>query len=172
MGRMARSNILIIGLKGLGAEVAKNVILAGVKSVTLYDTEPVTLGDLSAHFYLSEADIGKPRAAACAKSLQDLNPGVLVHVDAGSDLHSKDFIGRFSAVVALDIPLHKVSRGGGTVARRATPRRDATRPCTMPGRDARSFLLFAQHIFLTGLIRLTLHSSFAEPDLHSYVNLT
>ena len=30
-------NVLLIGLKGLGVEIAKNIILAGVKSVTLYD---------------------------------------------------------------------------------------------------------------------------------------
>ncbi len=44
---------------------AKNVILAGVKSVTLQDTASCTLRDLSSHFYLSESDIGKNRAEAC-----------------------------------------------------------------------------------------------------------
>ena len=38
--RMALSNVLIVGTKGLGAEIAKNIILAGVKSVTLYDPRP------------------------------------------------------------------------------------------------------------------------------------
>ena len=34
---MQKANILISGLGGLGVEVAKNVILSGVKSVTLHD---------------------------------------------------------------------------------------------------------------------------------------
>ena len=38
MRRMATSNVLISGLGGLGVEIAKNVILGGVKSVTLHDT--------------------------------------------------------------------------------------------------------------------------------------
>lgn len=63
MKRMAASNILIVGANGLGCEIgecefwsndryiearlAKNVILAGVKSVTIYDPEPVEIRDLS-----------------------------------------------------------------------------------------------------------------------------
>lgn len=41
MRRMAASTVLIVGLKGLGVEIAKNVILGGVKSVTLADDAPV-----------------------------------------------------------------------------------------------------------------------------------
>ena len=47
MRRMAASNILISGLKGLGVEVAKNVILGGVKTVCLHDEGQVEIGDLS-----------------------------------------------------------------------------------------------------------------------------
>ena len=34
MKRMGQSNVLVIGLKGLGVEIAKNIALAGVKSLT------------------------------------------------------------------------------------------------------------------------------------------
>jgi ubiquitin-activating enzyme E1 len=44
---MQTSNILICGLGGLGVEIAKNVILAGVKSVTLHDLKQVSFDDLS-----------------------------------------------------------------------------------------------------------------------------
>ncbi len=37
MKRMQSSNVLVSGLRGLGVEIAKNVILGGVKSVTLHD---------------------------------------------------------------------------------------------------------------------------------------
>jgi hypothetical protein len=40
------SDVLIVGLQGLGVEVAKNVCLAGVKSVSLYDPAPVEVADL------------------------------------------------------------------------------------------------------------------------------
>ena len=43
--KMAKASILIIGLDGLGVETAKNVILAGVKSVSLFDNTPTTYED-------------------------------------------------------------------------------------------------------------------------------
>jgi molybdopterin/thiamine biosynthesis adenylyltransferase len=46
--------VLISGLNGLGVEVAKNVILANVKAVTLHDTKDTVHADLSSQFYLSE----------------------------------------------------------------------------------------------------------------------
>jgi ubiquitin-activating enzyme E1 len=76
--RMANSAVLIYGLNGLGVEVAKNVILAGVKSVTLHDETPTAWSDLAAQFYLSESDLGQPRAAACASKLAELNRYVKV----------------------------------------------------------------------------------------------
>ena len=39
--------------------IAKNLILAGVKSVTLHDEGMVELWDLSSNFIFSENDVGK-----------------------------------------------------------------------------------------------------------------
>lgn len=62
MRRMASSDVLVSGLGGLGVEVAKNIILGGVKSVTLHDKAVCSIADLSSQFYLTEDDIGKNRA--------------------------------------------------------------------------------------------------------------
>jgi ubiquitin-activating enzyme E1 len=62
---MATANVLILGAGGLGVEVAKNVILAGVKSVTVHDRAEVSLRYLGAQFYLEESDVGRNRAEAC-----------------------------------------------------------------------------------------------------------
>ncbi|TFY80751.1 hypothetical protein EWM64_g3261 [Hericium alpestre] len=78
MKRMAASNVLIVGLEGLGVEIAKNIVLAGVKSVTLFDPEPVRIQDLSSQFFLREDDVGKPRAEATHKRLAELNAYVPV----------------------------------------------------------------------------------------------
>ena len=48
MKRMMNSRVLIVGLGGLGVEIAKNVVLGGVKSVTLHDNSPVQIADLGA----------------------------------------------------------------------------------------------------------------------------
>lgn len=85
MKRMGASNVLIVGLKGLGVEIAKNVALAGVKSLTLYDPTPVTIADLSSQFFLRPDDIGKPRDQVTVPRVAELNAytPVTVHQSAG-----------------------------------------------------------------------------------------
>lgn len=80
MEKMSNSRVLIVGLGGLGVEIAKNVILAGVKAVDLYDNVNATYNDLSSQFYLEEKDIGHNRALSCASKLSELNPYVPVSV--------------------------------------------------------------------------------------------
>ena len=62
----------------LQVEIAKNVVLFGLKGCVLHDTEVVTALDLSAQFYLSEASIGANRAEACVAAVAELNPSVAV----------------------------------------------------------------------------------------------
>ena len=57
---------------------AKNLVLAGVKSVTLHDEGVVELWDLSSNFVFSENDVGKNRALASVQKLQDLNNAVSI----------------------------------------------------------------------------------------------
>ena len=57
---------------------AKNLVLAGVKSVTLHDEETVELWDLSSNFIFSEHDVGKNRALASVQKLQELNNAVVI----------------------------------------------------------------------------------------------
>ncbi|TVU47405.1 hypothetical protein EJB05_07005, partial [Eragrostis curvula] len=78
MRRLFASNVLVSGLNGLGAEIAKNLALAGVQSVTLHDEGNVEMWDLSGNFFLTEDDIGKNRAVACVAKLQELNNSVLI----------------------------------------------------------------------------------------------
>lgn len=47
MKRMQNSNVLVSGMSGLGVEIAKNIILGGVKSVTVHDETNTEWGDLS-----------------------------------------------------------------------------------------------------------------------------
>jgi ubiquitin-activating enzyme E1 len=47
MKKIATASVLISGLGGLGVEIAKNAILAGIKTVTLHDQRAVTLSDLA-----------------------------------------------------------------------------------------------------------------------------
>ncbi|KAI3921362.1 hypothetical protein MKW92_036436 [Papaver armeniacum] len=85
--------------------VAKNLILAGVKSVTLHDEGNVELWDLSSNFIFSEDDVGKNRAVASVTKLQELNNVVLI--SALSTPLTTDQLSNFQAVVFTDVNLEK-----------------------------------------------------------------
>lgn len=74
-------DVAICGLRGLGVETAKNLILAGPRSVALFDPSITELRDLGANFYLEESHVGKTsRAEACLAKLQELNSNVKVSI--------------------------------------------------------------------------------------------
>lgn len=57
--RLNESKILILGMGGVGAEVAKNIILGGVKSVKLMDDAVVSELDASAQFLVPREAVGQ-----------------------------------------------------------------------------------------------------------------
>eukprot|EP00607_Mallomonas_marina_P011049 CAMPEP_0182424776 /NCGR_PEP_ID=MMETSP1167-20130531/11039_1 /TAXON_ID=2988 /ORGANISM="Mallomonas Sp, Strain CCMP3275" /LENGTH=1346 /DNA_ID=CAMNT_0024604855 /DNA_START=37 /DNA_END=4077 /DNA_ORIENTATION=+ len=97
MAKLVSMKVIIVGLKGIGIETAKNLVLAGPGSVILSDDELTQKVDLGANFFLSESDVGSPRAAACASRLQELNALVKVSVHTG-DL-TEDLVGSQDVVV-------------------------------------------------------------------------
>lgn len=72
MERMAKASVLITGMNGVGVETAKNVILAGVRRVTVHDDTPATLADMSSNFYITADDVAskRPRAKCCVSKLK------------------------------------------------------------------------------------------------------
>lgn len=86
--RMMASNVVMIGCGGLGVEVAKNGILAGLHSLTIMDPRPATWMDLGANFYLTPAHVKAGDAAkdaSCVAQLTSLNPYVLVSVSSATE---------------------------------------------------------------------------------------
>lgn len=57
--RIRNAHILLVSLRALGTEVAKNLTLAGISSLTIVDDEPVTEEDLGSCYFLRDEDIGK-----------------------------------------------------------------------------------------------------------------
>lgn len=106
MKRMGASNVLIVGLKGLGVEIAKNIALAGVKSLTLYDPAPAVIADLSSQFFLHPEDVGKPRAAATAPRVAELNAYTPVSVHQSTSLTTNlSQFDKYQVVVLTNTPL-------------------------------------------------------------------
>lgn len=106
MKRMSASNLLIVGLKGLGVEIAKNIALAGVKSLTLYDPAPAAIADLSSQFFLHPEDVGKPRAAVTAPRVAELNAYTPVSIHESSSLTSDlSQFDKYQVVVLTNTPI-------------------------------------------------------------------
>ena len=78
MLKLVKMKVLIIGMKGVGIECAKNTTLAGVHTMGLHDPNPTELNDLGSNFFLTEDDIGKSRAGCCVPKVSELNEKVRV----------------------------------------------------------------------------------------------
>jgi ubiquitin-like 1-activating enzyme E1 A len=124
--RIRNAHILLVSLRALGTEIAKNLTLAGISSLTIVDDEPVTEEDLGSCYFLRDEDVGKPvcdanfdmnsikracdaniskRAECAIPRIQELNPRVSVTSGGAlSDLLSKDqtFYEPYSVVIACD----------------------------------------------------------------------
>lgn len=108
--RMMASKALVVGCSGLGVEVAKNCILAGLQSVWLADPLPPTSYDLGGNFYLSPSDLtsASSRAALCKDKLAELNPYVHVSTADISSLQASQIeplLDEGVTCLAVTIPL-------------------------------------------------------------------
>ncbi|KAJ3173400.1 SUMO-activating enzyme subunit 1 [Irineochytrium annulatum] len=110
--QMRNSNILVVGLSGLSNEICKNLVLAGIGSLTLCDHEAVKEENLGAQFFLAQEDVGTNRAEAAAPRVQNLNPRVKVTVIADDVMtQSVDFFGRFNLMLICSYqPLSSLTR--------------------------------------------------------------
>uniref|UniRef100_A0AAQ5ZG46 E1 ubiquitin-activating enzyme n=1 Tax=Amphiprion ocellaris TaxID=80972 RepID=A0AAQ5ZG46_AMPOC len=110
MKRMQNSNVLISGMRGLGVEIAKNVILGGVRSVTVHDQGVAEWRDLSSQFYLREEDLGKNRAEVSQPRLAELNNYVPVTAYTGA--LNEDYLTKFQVVVLTNSTLDEQQQVG------------------------------------------------------------
>ena len=132
---MMKSSCMVIGCSGLGVEVCKNIILAGISKLTIIDPIQPSSYDLGGNFYLhphqvpvvsvsgGSEEVRPGRAALCVEALAQLNPYVQVRVDTTittQDLlsPSKDvtnlcnLIAQYQpTIVAITIPLPEESIG-------------------------------------------------------------
>ncbi|CAL0325281.1 unnamed protein product [Lupinus luteus] len=101
--RLSKAHVLVYGMKGTAAEFCKNIVLAGVGSLTLVDDRLATEEAFSANFLIPPDENvygGKTLAQLCCDSLKDFNPMVRVSVEKG-DLSTFDvaFFAKFDVVV-------------------------------------------------------------------------
>ncbi|ONK77810.1 uncharacterized protein A4U43_C02F10930 [Asparagus officinalis] len=108
--RLSKTHVLVNGLNGTAVEFCKNIVLAGVGSLTIMDDRIVTEDALNANFLIppdAVKDEGSSLAELCCDSLKEFNPMVHVSVERG-DLTQLDdeFFDKFDVVVVSCCPFN------------------------------------------------------------------
>lgn len=107
-----KAKILLVRVKALANEVAKNLVLAGIHSITVIDHENVTEDDLGAQFFVSESHVGQNRAQAALPEIQKLNPRVKVTADTDNIEGKADlggYVAPFDLVIGTDLSYNTAS---------------------------------------------------------------
>ena len=111
MKKIINLKILILGIKGIGIEIAKNIVLTGPERVVIYDPDIVGLKDLGTNYYLKEEDINKNRIDySCLNSLSELNQYTKVdvlNVINSNELYSELDKNNFDIIVQTEIKSQK-----------------------------------------------------------------
>ena len=122
--------MLLLGSGATAAETMKNLVLPGIGSFTVVDAAKVSASDLGSNFFVTEEDLGQPRARAVCQWLCEMNEDVSgewkeVDVDAviaddatlrahtlviGCQLRTSQAVALGDACHRLDLPL--LVRGG------------------------------------------------------------
>lgn len=109
--RLRASRVLVVGMKGLGCEVSKNLVLSGVRSLKMLDHEVVTVEDATSQFLAPRDKVGSNRAEASMDRLQQLNPMVEVSADVANVKDKKeDFFQQFDIVICTTCPKDELVR--------------------------------------------------------------
>jgi len=109
--RLRAAKVCILGVSGLGAEIAKNLVLAGVNTMEMVDSSDVSDLDATSQFLAPRDTVGQNRAEASLQRLQQLNPMVKVSADKGKT-QDKDaeFFKKFDVVVATNCSKEELLR--------------------------------------------------------------
>lgn len=91
MTKLTKMKILILGMRGLGVEIAKNLILFGPQEVIIYDPNLIEINDLNSNFYINESMIKKTRRdEGVINKLKELNSYVKCNVLKTPDFKNKE----------------------------------------------------------------------------------
>jgi len=109
--RLRAAKVCLLGVRGLGCEVAKNLVLAGINSMKMVDNSVVTDEDATSQFLAPRDKVGENRAEASLERLQQLNPMVEVTTDKSATTEKDaEFFKQFDIVIATNCPKDELVR--------------------------------------------------------------
>jgi len=97
--RLRKARILLVGLTGLGNEVCKNILLAGIQHLTMLDDTVLSKEDSLIQFLAPQESVGMNKAEASLLRAKELNPMVDIVVDTENiEKKSDSFFSQFDVV--------------------------------------------------------------------------
>jgi len=100
--RLRKARVLVAGACGLGNEIVKNILLAGIKHLTLLDHRDVTQEQVSGQFLASHDSIGQKRVTSSLQRARQLNPMVDIFTDTEKiEDKSEEFFNNFDVVCVV-----------------------------------------------------------------------
>ena len=74
------SNVLVVGLGGVGAYAAEMIARAGVGAMTIADADVVSESNINRQLIALHSTVGRPKAELVAERLRDINPDIKLTV--------------------------------------------------------------------------------------------
>src|ERR1044071_9169842 len=97
---LKRARVLVVGAGGLGAPVLLYLAAAGVGTLGIVDDDEVSLSNLQRQVIHATPEVGKPKVASAAATINRINPHVAVESHATRLVAANvlDLIGRYDLV--------------------------------------------------------------------------
>ena len=77
--KLAQAKVLVIGAGGLGCPALQYLAAAGVGTLGIIDFDTVEISNLQRQILFGTSSLGKNKALAAKKRLEDLNPKINLH---------------------------------------------------------------------------------------------
>ncbi|PLW06507.1 hypothetical protein PCANC_25256 [Puccinia coronata f. sp. avenae] len=72
--RIREAAVKICDCSATSAQIAKNLLLAGVRTIDMFDNKVVLQSDIGHHFFLNQESLGLNRSKECCRLLNELGP--------------------------------------------------------------------------------------------------
>jgi len=105
-----RSNIVIVGLGGLGGHFANNIVRLGVEHITLIDFDSFDESNLNRQLFSNHSAIGTPKATVLKDALLNINPNCIIHthIEKIENIDMSQFDHADFIIDAVDTPTTKI----------------------------------------------------------------
>jgi molybdopterin/thiamine biosynthesis adenylyltransferase len=112
--RLAAARVVLLGVGGLGSWAAYALAGTGIGRLDVHDGDDVEISNLNRQILFAEEDVGRPKAAVAARSLERFNSRMQVRAfdrrlgslaEVGDAVEGADFV-----IDAADWPAHRLER--------------------------------------------------------------